>query len=99
MIRWLLFFIVWLIYVLLFYFFAIGLPVIIGLGFFQNTPAVLSKIARVFIFPTSIVGNAFSFITGKELYHLVSVSFAGVLVSSLVCLTIYGVKLLRKRVK
>lgn len=97
MIPWRLFVISWLTYVILTYFFVVGLPMLIGFGFFLNPPAFLSTIAHVFVFPVALVDKAFSFITGKEPYHFVSASFAGILVSSLTCLIIYGVKLLIKR--
>jgi len=96
-ISWRLFVIVWLIYVIATYFFVIGLSMIIGFGFFLNPPAFLSAIARVLTFPASLVDNAFSFITGKELYHFVSVSLAGMLVSSVTCLVLFGAKLLIKK--
>ena len=95
MIPWRVFLTIWGTYTFLFYF-VFGLFVWFGFSF-QNPPPFLFTIARVYIFPASIVDKVFSFITGRELYYFVSIVLGGLLVSSLTCLIIYGVKLLIKK--
>lgn len=93
---WKLFFVFQLSYIVLFYLtFLVGM--IIGFGFFQNTPKWLSIITRIIIYPVGMVDKILTDTISKEISHFVIVIISSAIVAAFFAALVVGIKVIMKK--
>lgn len=74
-----------------------GITIIIGFGFFQNIPELLSTITRIVLYPIGIVMKVFSNTNIRQMHHFIIVIISSVFVAVIFTALFLGIKAVMKK--